>query len=210
MSLEADHVLFVNEDNVQVAVGPNCSEGWDSRKERAISKLSRRKAALTRHLNIAESLLKSWGSRRKLHELTGKIEEALTELEQAGEHYEAFLDGEGLQEHLDYIELASERANCCIENIEIALNERENNPSGVGSVYAPTIHFEMSSSHSSSSQGKEDWEALRCPLYLHDYPCAAYRNCTLTRHWLLPYGYEKDDGKDGQPISGPLTGLILK
>ena len=81
MSLEADYVLYVNEGNVQVTVGPNCSEGWDSRKERAKSKLSRRKAALTRHLNVAEGLLKSRGSGRKLRELTGKMEAALTELE---------------------------------------------------------------------------------------------------------------------------------
>ena len=64
---EADHVQlqYVNEDEMGVAVGPSRYENFSSRKEKAKSKLSRRKATLTRHINVAESLLKSRGSRRK-------------------------------------------------------------------------------------------------------------------------------------------------
>ena len=54
-----------------------------------------------RHINVAESLLKSHGSRRKLRKLAGKIQWALTELERASEEYESFLELEGLQEHLE-------------------------------------------------------------------------------------------------------------
>ena len=157
MELEGDHVLYVNEDNVQLAVGPSRSaDNWDSRREKAKSRLSRRKATLTRHLNVAESLLKSRGSRRKLRELTSKIEDVLRELERASEEYETFLELEGLQEHLKRTEYAAERANSCLENIEIAFNERENEPpSEAGSEYGLTIPFETASGHSSSSRTSE-------------------------------------------------------
>ena len=116
----------------------------------------RLRATLTRRLNIAESLLKLRGNRRKLRELTSKIEDALRELEQASEEYETFLELEGLQEHLKRTEYAAERANSCLENIEIALSERENEPpSEAGSEYGPTIPFEMASGHSSSLRTSE-------------------------------------------------------
>ena len=91
---ESDNVQlqYVDEKGMRVAVGPSCSDYWNSQKEKAKSKLSCRKATLTRHINVAEGLLNSHGSRRKLRELPGKIEGALTELERASEEYESFLD----------------------------------------------------------------------------------------------------------------------
>ena len=126
---EADHVQlqYVNEEEMRVAVGPSRYENFSPRKEKAKSKLSRRKATLTRHINVAESLLKSHGSRRKLRELAGKIEEALRELERVSEEYESFLELEGLQEHLELTEQATERANLCLENIEISLTKGKTN-----------------------------------------------------------------------------------
>ena len=59
----------------------------------------RRKVTLTRHIYVAENLLKPCASRRKQRELAAKIEEALKELERASEEYESFLELEGLQEH---------------------------------------------------------------------------------------------------------------
>ena len=157
MELECDHVFYVNEDNVQLAVGLSRSvNNWDPPREKGKSKLSRRKATLTRHLNVAESLLKSRGSRRKLRELTSKIEDALRELEQASEEYQTFLELEGLLEHLKDTEHATERVTSYLENIEIALSKRENEPlSEAGSEYGPTIPFEMASGHSSSSRTSE-------------------------------------------------------
>ena len=80
---EPDHVQYVDEQEMRVVVGPSRSDNF--RKEKAKSKLSRRKATLTRHINVAENLLKSRGSRRKLRELAAKIEEAVEELERASE-----------------------------------------------------------------------------------------------------------------------------
>ena len=122
---EADHVQYVDEQEMHVVVGPSRSDNWNFRKEKSKSKLSRRKAMLTRHINVAENLLKSRGSRRKLRELAAKIEEALKELEQASEEYESFLELEGLREHLTLTENAVERANLCLESIDISINERE-------------------------------------------------------------------------------------
>ena len=45
---------------------------------------------LTRHINIAENLLKLRGRRRKLRERAVKIEETLKELRQASEEYNHF------------------------------------------------------------------------------------------------------------------------
>ena len=81
--LESDHVQYVNEEEMRVVVGLSRSDNWNFKKEKAKSKLSRLKATVTRHINVAESLLKSHGSRRKLRELAGKIEEALKGLEWA-------------------------------------------------------------------------------------------------------------------------------
>jgi len=94
------HVQYVDEQEMRVVVGPRGSDNWNFRKEKSKSKLSRWKATLTRHINVAENLLKSHGSRRKLRELAAKIEKALKELERASEEYESFLELEGLQEHL--------------------------------------------------------------------------------------------------------------
>ena len=57
-------------------------------KPDAKSKLSRRKATFTRHINGAENLLKLRGSRSKLRKLAAKIEEAFKELERPSEEYE--------------------------------------------------------------------------------------------------------------------------
>ena len=145
---EADHVQYVDEQEMHVVVRPSCSDNWNFRKEKTKSKLSCRKATLTRHINVAENLLKSRGSRRKLRELAAKIEEALKELERASEEYESFLELEGLQEHLTLTENAVERANLCLESIDISINERESElPSEAGSEYAPSLRFQSASSH---------------------------------------------------------------
>ena len=94
---------------MHVVVGPSRSDNF--RKEKAKSKLSRRKATLTRHINVAENLLKSRGSQRILREKAAKIEEARKELERASEEYESFSELEGLEEHLTLTENAVEGAN---------------------------------------------------------------------------------------------------
>ena len=58
---EPDHVQYVDEQEMRVVVGPSRSDNWNFRKEKAKSKLSRRKATLTRYINVAENLLKSRG-----------------------------------------------------------------------------------------------------------------------------------------------------
>jgi len=68
------------------------------------------------------------GSRRKLRELAGKIEEALKKLERSSEEDEFILELEGLQEHLKLTKNAIERVNLCLESIEISINEREKEP----------------------------------------------------------------------------------
>ena len=119
---ESDHMQlqYVNKKEMRVAIGPSHSDNWNSQKEKAKSKLSRRKATLTRHINVAERLLKSYGCKRKLREQAGKIEGALTELERPSKENESCLELEGLQEHLELTEKAIERANLCLENIEIS------------------------------------------------------------------------------------------
>ena len=159
---EPDHVQYVDEQEMRVVVGPSRSDNWNFRKEKAKSKLSRRKATLTRHINVAENLLKSRGSRRKLRELAAKIEEALKELERASEEYESFLELEGFQEHLTLTENAVERANLCLENIEISINERESElPSQAGSEYAPSLRFESASGHGAPSRTSESERRVR-------------------------------------------------
>ena len=89
---EPDHVQCVDEREMRVVVGPSRPDNRNFRKEKSKSKLSRRKETLTRHINVAENLLKSRGSRRKLRELAAKIDEALTQLVRASEEYESFLN----------------------------------------------------------------------------------------------------------------------
>ena len=90
--IESNHLQYVDETrNARVVVVSSRSDNWNFGKEKAKSRLSRRKAPLTRHINVAENLLKSSGSRRKLGELAAKIEEALKEVELASEGYELLL-----------------------------------------------------------------------------------------------------------------------
>ena len=160
--LVPDHVQFVNEQGMRVAVGPSRPNDWKMEKEKAKSKLSRRKATVTRHINVAENLLKSRGSRRKLRELCDKIDKALRELESASEEYESLLELEELQDHLETMEGAIGRANVCLENIEISLSERENEPpSEIGSECAPSLQFESASGHSSTSRASENGRLAR-------------------------------------------------
>ena len=150
---ESDNVQlqYVDEREMRVAIGPSRSDNWNSQKEKAKSKLSRRKATLTRHINVAESLLKS------PRELAGKIEEALRELERASEEYESFLELE-----LELTEKAIERANLLLESIEISINERESEPpTEAGSKYAPSLPFESISGHSSPSRASESKRRAR-------------------------------------------------
>ena len=159
---ESDHVQYVYEQKMRVVVGPSRPDNWNFRKEKAKGKSSRRKATLTRHINVAENLLKSRGSRRKLRELATKIEGALKELERASEEYESFLELKGLQEHLTLTENAIQRANLCLENIEISINERESEPpSGAGIEYAPSLRFESANGHGSPSRASESERSAR-------------------------------------------------
>ena len=117
---------------------------------------------LTRHINVAENLLKLRGSRRKLRELAAKIEEALKELERASEEYESFLELEGLQEHLMLTENAVQRANLCLESIAISINGRESElPSDASSEYAPSLPFESASGHGAPSRASESERRAR-------------------------------------------------
>ena len=99
--LAPDHVRYVSEEGIRVVVGPSRPDNRKMGREKAKSKLSHRKATVTRHINVAENLLKNRGSRRKLRELCDKIDEALKELESASEDYESLLEPEELQGHLD-------------------------------------------------------------------------------------------------------------
>ena len=61
---ESAQVQYVDEREMRVVVGTSRSGNWNVLKEKVKSKLSRRKATLTRHINVAENLLKLRGSRR--------------------------------------------------------------------------------------------------------------------------------------------------
>ena len=153
---------YVDEQEMRVVVGPSRSDNWNFRKEKSKSKLSRQKAMLTRHISVAENLLKLRGSRRKLRELAAKIEEALKELERASEEYESFLELEGLQEHLMLTENAVQRANLCLESIEISINGRESElPSDASSEYAPSLPFESASGHGAPSRASKSERRAR-------------------------------------------------
>jgi len=70
------------------------------------------------------------------------LKKRLRELERASEEYESFLELDGLQEHLTLTENAVERANVCLESIEIPINERESElASEAGSEYAPSLRL---------------------------------------------------------------------
>ena len=147
---------YVDEQEMRVVVGPSRSDNWNFRKERVKNKLSRRKATLTRHINVAEDILKSRGSQRNLRELAAKIEGALKEFEWTSEEYESFLEHEGLQEHLTLTEKAIEGANLCLGNIDVSINERESEPpSEARSEYAPSFLFESASGHSLLSRASQ-------------------------------------------------------
>ena len=139
---------YVNEQEMRVVVnGPSCSDNWKFRKKRAKSKLSCRKST------------KSCGSQRNPREQAAKIEGALKELERTSEEYESFLELEGLQENLTLTENAIERANFCLENTEISINERKSEPpSEPRSEYAPSLRFESASGHASLSHASQsEW-----------------------------------------------------
>ena len=95
-----------------------------------------------------------------------KIEETLKELERASGEYESFLELEGLREHLSLTENAIERANLCLESIEISISERESElPSEAGCEYAPSLRFESASGHGSPS-GASESETRACVMDL--------------------------------------------
>ena len=67
-----------------------------------------------------------------------------------------------MKEHPELTEKATERANLCLENIEISLNERENEPpSEAGSEYAPLLQFESVSGQSPPSRASESERRAR-------------------------------------------------
>ena len=59
---ESAQVQYVHEQEMRVVVGTSRSDNWNVQKEKVKSKLSRRKATLTRHINVPENLLKLRGS----------------------------------------------------------------------------------------------------------------------------------------------------
>ena len=60
------------------------------------------------------------------------------------------------------MEKAIERANLCLENIEISINERESEPpSEAGIIYAPLLQFKSTSGDSSSSCASENERRAR-------------------------------------------------
>ena len=159
---ESAQEQYVEEREMRVVIGTSRSDNWNVQKEKVKSKLYRRKATLTRHINVAENLLNLRGSRRKLRELAAKIEGALKELERTSEEYESFLEFEGSQEHLTLTENPIERANLCLENIEIWINERKSEPpSEARSEYAPSLRFESASGHGLLSRASESERRAR-------------------------------------------------
>ena len=67
-----------------------------------------------------------------------------------------------MQEHLTLTENAIQRANLCLENIEISINERESElPSGAGIEYAPSLRFESASGHGSPSRASGSERSAR-------------------------------------------------
>ena len=69
---------------------------------------------------------------------------------------------EGFQEHLTLKENAVERANLCLESIEISLTERESELHlQAGSEYAPSLPFESASGHGAPSRASESERRVR-------------------------------------------------
>ena len=84
------------------------------------------------------------------------------DLERASEEYESFLEPEGFQGHLTLTENAVERANLCLENIEISINERESElPSQADSEYASSLPFGSASGHGAPSHASESERRVR-------------------------------------------------
>ncbi|KAK3726367.1 hypothetical protein QZH41_006069 [Actinostola sp. cb2023] len=149
-------------DNFPVAVGnvrkpddsPKSPKLWNPGKEMINGRFSRRrKDKLLTLLNVATKLLDARGSRRKLREFVGKIENAFKELESACEEYQSFLDQEELEGNLTLINELSNDVDRCLERIELQLSEREREPpSESGSeVVAPSIKFQGSVPRSNKS-----------------------------------------------------------
>jgi len=159
--VETRHVQYVNEENFPVAVGnvrkpddsPKSPKLWNPGKEMINGRFSRRKDKLLTLLNVATKLLDARGSRRKLREFVGKIENAFKELESACEEYQSFLDQEELEGNLTLINELSNDVDRCLELIELQLSEREREPpSESGSeVVPPSIKFQGSVPRSNKS-----------------------------------------------------------
>ena len=67
-----------------------------------------------------------------------------------------------MQEHLTLTENAIERANLCLENTEISINERESEPpSEARSEYAPSLRFESASGYGLLSRASESERRAR-------------------------------------------------
>lgn len=67
-----------------------------------------------------------------------------------------------MQEHLALTENAIEKANLCLENIEISINERESEPlSEARSECAPSLRFASASGHGSISRASESERCAR-------------------------------------------------
>jgi len=106
---------------MRVVVGPSRSDKWNFRKEKAKSKLSRRKATLTRHINVAENLLKSRGSRRKI-----SVNERESELpSEAGSEYAPSLQFESASGHGSPSRVSESERRARVMDLQVEQAKRE-------------------------------------------------------------------------------------
>ena len=94
-------------------------DGWNPELERAKRKFLRRKNVVSRLVNSGNDIIRSKSSRTTLRGLVNKLENALKELDDTGEEYSLYLDGEELIEHLDCVEIMTDGVNYCLEKVII-------------------------------------------------------------------------------------------
>ena len=151
---EDEPAINVQKGHSSITVSENkaCSE-----KIKVKNTLARRKGVLTRHLNIANSLLGKNSSKSKLSEISRKIENSLELLEKPNESYESFLDEKEALENGLLMNEVFKKANECIERIALELVQRCNeNPSESGSLSSSaTTRSSKSSNVSAASKANK-------------------------------------------------------
>ena len=104
-------------------------ENWDVDKERSRSLLVRRKETLSGQLLKANNLLESQGSHRTLSDIMAKLEISLKDFEEINDMFRSFLDDENVKRSLQFSEEFNQEVNVCLEEIELQLSERQQEPS---------------------------------------------------------------------------------